>query len=325
MAIMKGELEKVHQVVNEIEKIIIGQTSLIWKVLTALLADGHVLLEGVPGLAKTLLVATLGKTIGGAFRRIQMVPDMMPSDIVGTYIYTDGKFEVEKGPIISANLVLVDEINRAAAKTQAALLQAMQERQVTIMGKETFQLPDPFMVLATQNPIEHEGTYPLPEAQLDRFLLKLLVDYPSREDEIHMLENTLLDCRDRLTEIRQVFSPEEVVRLREKIKAEVKVEEYAHRYIVDLCRATRNPLEYKLGKIEGKIRIGVSPRGILGLRDVARVQAFLEGRKFVYPEDVQRMAKDVLRHRMILTYSAEMEGVTPDEILDHVLSEVPVP
>lgn len=322
---MKEELEKIYQIVGEIEKAIIGQTPLIWKVLTALLADGHVLLEGVPGLAKTLLVATLGKTIGGAFQRIQMVPDMMPSDIIGTYLYADGKFEVEKGPIISANLILVDEINRAAAKTQAALLQAMQERQVTIMGKETFLLPDPFMVLATQNPIEHEGTYPLPEAQLDRFLLKLLVDYPSKEDEVHMLENAYLDRRDRLAHIYQVLSTDEVIHLRELIKKEVQVEEYAHRYIVDLCRATRNPAEYKLNKIEGKIRIGVSPRGILGLRDVARVKAFLEGRKFVYPEDIQGMAKDVLRHRIILSYSAEMEGVTPDEIIEHILTGVPVP
>jgi len=322
---MKNDLEKIHQAVSEIEKVIVGQTPLIWKVLTALLADGHVLLEGVPGLAKTLLVATLGKTTGGIFQRIQMVPDMMPSDILGTYLYTDGKFEVEKGPMISANLVLVDEINRAAAKTQAALLQAMQERQVTIMGKETFQLPDPFMVLATQNPIEHEGTYPLPEAQLDRFLLKLLVDYPSKEDEVHILQNTHLDRRDRLADIHPIFLTEEIIYLRERIKAEVQVEEYAHRYIVDLCRATRNPTEYQLSKIEGTIRLGVSPRGILGLRDVARVQAFFAGRKFVYPEDIQRMAKDVLRHRIILSYSAEMEGVTADEVIEHILNEVPVP
>lgn len=322
---MKKELEKIHQAVGEIEKVIVGQTPLIWKILTALLADGHVLLEGVPGLAKTLLVATLGKTIGGVFQRIQMVPDMMPSDIVGTYLYTDGKFEVEKGPIISANLVLVDEINRAAAKTQAALLQAMQERQVTIMGKETFQLPDPFMVLATQNPIEHEGTYPLPEAQLDRFLLKLLVDYPSKENEVRMLESAQLDHRDKLINIRQVLSTDEVIHLRKLIKTEVQVEEYAQRYIVDLCRATRNPTEYNINKLEGKIRVGASPRGILGLRDVARVKAFLEERKFVYPEDIQRSVKDVLRHRIILPYTAEMDGVTADEILDHIASEVPVP
>ncbi|MBI3015994.1 MAG: MoxR family ATPase [Candidatus Tectomicrobia bacterium] len=320
-----SEREKVDSIVREVKKIILGQDELIGKILIALFAGGHVLLEGVPGLAKTLLVSAIGKTIGGTFRRIQMVPDMMPSDIVGTYIYASGRFEAERGPVIGAHVVLVDEVNRAPAKTQAALLQAMQERQVTIMGKETFELQDPFMVLATQNPIEQEGTYPLPEAQLDRFLFKLLVDYPSREEEIQILENTHLDRRNQIEAVENVITPEDIVALREEIRRIVQVGRPAHAYMVDLCRATRHPADYGLGELGEKIRIGASPRGILALRDAARVYAFIKGRRHVYPEDIQAIAKEVLRHRILLEYTAEMEGIRADDVIQMILSGVSVP
>lgn len=321
----KGDLEKIQAVVGEVKKVIIGQDLLIWKVIMALFADGHVLLEGVPGLAKTLLVSAMGRAFGGSFKRVQMMPDMMPSDVIGTYIYVNGQFEAEKGPIIDANFVLVDEINRASAKTQAALLEAMQERQVTILGKDTFHLKDPFMVLATQNPIEQEGTYPLPEAQLDRFLVKLLVDYPSLQDEVMILSNENLDCRDRLRTIKSVMMPEEIVEIRERIKKEVLLEEEAHRYIVDLCRATRFPEEYRLEELVGRIKMGASPRGVLALRDVARVRAFLKGRSHVYPGDIGEVASDVLRHRVVLDYTAEVDGFTPDDAIKIVIDGIKIP
>lgn len=318
-------LDRIHRTIDEIEKVVVGQRGLIQKAFVALLSDGHVLLEGVPGLAKTLLASAIGQATGGTFRRIQMVPDMMPSDVVGTYLYANGRFEVEKGPIIGPNLVLVDEINRAPAKTQAALLQAMQERQVTIMGKETFGLADPFIVLATQNPIEQEGTYPLPEAQLDRFLFKLLVSYPSREAELQILENAYLDQRDRLEGVRTVLKPEDLVDLREEIKKSVKVERPAQLYIVDLCCATRHPGAYRLKELDGKIKMGASPRATLALRDAARVQAFFNGRYSVHPEDVQEVAMDVLRHRITLEYEAEAEGFTADDAIRQILAQVRVP
>lgn len=324
-AVRPHDMNRIQQAIDEVEKVVVGQRGLIRKVFIALLADGHVLLEGAPGLAKTLLASAVGRAIGGTFRRIQMVPDMMPSDVVGTYLYVNGHFEVEKGPVIGPNLVLIDEINRAPAKTQAALLQSMQERQVTIMGKETFELADPFIVLATQNPIEQEGTYPLPEAQLDRFLFKLLVSYPTREAELGILENAYLDQRDRLEGIRAVLKPDDLVELREEIKKSVKVERAAQLYIVDLCRATRDPISYRLKELEGKIKIGASPRATLALRDAARVQASFNGRSSVHPEDIQEVAMEVLRHRITLAYGAEAEGVTADEAIRQILAQVRVP
>jgi len=318
-------IEKIQDLVAEIEKIIVGQKTLICRIIVALLADGHVLLEGVPGLAKTLLVSALGAAMGGMFRRIQMVPDMLPSDLIGTYVYTGNRFKLQKGPLTDCHVALVDEINRAPAKTQAALLQAMQERQVTVMGKDTLDLPDPFIVLATQNPIEQDGTYPLPEAQLDRFLFKVVVGYPNPNDEIDILTNVHLDQRDKVRAVQQVVEPHDICTLRESIKREVSVEQYAHRYIVDLVRATRFPAEFGLKTLEGHLKLGASPRATIALRDAARVEAFLLNRQHVYPEDVQAVARDVFRHRIFLEFSAEAEGLTVEAVIQEILDGVHIP
>ena len=318
-------IDKVQNLVAEIAKVIVGQRALICRIIVALLADGHVLLEGVPGLAKSLLVSALGAAIGGVFRRIQMVPDMLPSDLIGTYLYAGNRFKLQKGPLTDCHVALVDEINRAPAKTQAALLQAMQERQVTVMGKETLELPDPFIVLATQNPIEQDGTYPLPEAQLDRFIFKVVVGYISPDDEMGILTNVHLDQRDKIKAVQQVLEPLDICTLRETIKREVSVEYYAHQYIVDLVRATRFPGEFGLKSLEGSIKLGASPRATLALRDAARVEAFLHKRHHVYPEDVQAIAKDALRHRIFLEFSAEADGLTVEAVLQEILEGVHVP
>jgi len=324
-SVLDEGIQKIQKLVSEIEKIIVGQKSLICRIVVALLADGHVLLEGVPGLAKTLLVSALGAAMGGVFRRIQMVPDMLPSDLIGTYLYVGNRFKLQKGPLSDCHVALVDEINRAPAKTQAALLQAMQERQVTVMGKDTLELPDPFIVLATQNPVEQDGTYPLPEAQLDRFLFKVVVEYPSPEDEIHILTNVHLDQRDKIKPVRQVLEPRDIRRLRERIKKEVSVEYYAHQYIVELVGATRFPGEFGLESLEGCLKLGASPRATLALRDAARVEAFLHNRQHVYPEDIQAVARDALRHRIFLEFSAEAEGLTVEAVLQEILDGVSVP
>jgi MoxR-like ATPase len=254
-----------------------------------------------------------------------MVPDMLPSDLIGTYLCVGDHFTLQNGPLIDCHIVLVDEINRAPAKTQAALLQAMQERQVTVMGKDTLELPDPFIVLATQNPVEQDGTYPLPEAQLDRFLFKVVVGYPGPKDEMDILTNVHLDQRDKLKAICQVLETADVCRLRETIKREVSVEYYAHEYIVQLVRATRFPGEFGLKSLEGCLRLGASPRGTMALRDAARVEAFLHNRRHVYPEDIQAIAKDVLRHRIFLEFSAEAKGLTVETVLQEILDGVHVP
>jgi len=322
---LADDIEKIQKLVAEIQKVIVGQNPVIMRTVGALLADGHVLLEGVPGLAKTLLVSALGSAMGAVFRRIQMVPDMLPSDLIGTYLCLGEDFTLQKGPLIDSHVVLVDEINRAPAKTQAALLQAMQERQVTVMGKETLELPDPFIVLATQNPVEQDGTYPLPEAQLDRFLFKVVVGYPSPKDEMDILTNVNLDQRDKLKTVRQVLEPGDICRLREKIKKEVSVEYYAHEYIVQLVRATRFPGEFGLKSLEGCLKLGASPRGTMALRDACRVEAFLHHRQHVYPEDIQTVAKDVLRHRIFLEFSAEAKGLTVETVVQEILNGVHVP
>ncbi|NIQ40385.1 MAG: AAA domain-containing protein [Proteobacteria bacterium] len=318
-------IEKIHKLVAEVEKVIVGQTSSICRIVVALLADGHVLLEGVPGLAKTLLVSALGSAMGAVFQRIQMVPDMLPSDLIGTYLLVGNRFKLQKGPLVDCHVALVDEINRAPAKTQAALLQAMQERQVTVMGKDTLELPDPFIVLATQNPVEQDGTYPLPEAQLDRFIFKVLVGYPSPEHEMDILTNVNLDQRDKIKAVNHVLEPSEICQLRETIKKEVSVEHYAHKYIVDLVRATRFPGEFGLKSLEGCLKLGASPRATMALRDAARVEAFLHNRRHVYPEDIQAVARDVFRHRICLEFSAEAEGLTVETVMQEILCGVHIP
>ncbi|RMF84987.1 MAG: MoxR family ATPase [Nitrospinota bacterium] len=320
--------EVIAAITAEVSKVVLGQLPLIEKVLMALLADGHVLLEGVPGLAKTQLISALGKVTGGSFRRIQLLPDMMPSDITGTLIYQPDahRFLVQKGPILDTHFLLADEINRTPPKVQAAFLQAMQEREVTI-GTETFALNDPFIVLATQNPIEQEGTYPLPEAQLDRFLFKLLVDYPEEAEELKILDLPSLDRRNPLQDLQVVTSPEQLIRMREEIKETVYVDDQIKQYIVRIVRATRHPEQYNgLQDLRTKIRLGASPRGgTMNLRRAARVQAFFQGRDYVLPEDVKAVAYDVLRHRILLDFRAESEGLTPEEVIQQILGKVEIP
>ena len=306
---------------HEISKVIVGQEALIDGLLLALLCNNHVLIEGVPGLAKTLSVTTLARVLQASFQRIQFTPDLLPADLIGTMIFSpqDGGFSTKKGPIF-ANVVLADEINRAPAKVQSALLEAMQERQVTI-GAASYPLEDPFLVLATQNPIEQEGTYPLPEAQVDRFMLKLRVGYPSRKQELEILRRMARSTVDH--QVRPVLSPVDVLRLREladSVYMDAKIEEY----IVDLIEATRNPERYKL-EIQDWIRHGASPRATIYLAMASRAYAMLQGRGYVTPQDVKSVAMDVLRHRIMVTYEAEAEELTAEDIVQRVLDGVEVP
>lgn len=323
-----ASLETIHAVVDEVSQVVIGQAPLIQKLLIALLADGHVLLEGAPGLAKTQLISALGRATGGSFRRIQLLPDLMPSDVTGTLIYhpEERRFQMQKGPILDTHFLLADEINRTPPKVQAAFLQAMQEREVTI-GTETLPLFDPFIVLATQNPIEEEGTYPLPEAQLDRFLFKLIVEYPDAADELRMLDMPALDRRDPLSDLQVVTSPEELIALRNEIKDAIHVSDQIKRYIVAIARATRYPERVPgLQDLRGRIRLGASPRGgTMNLRKASRVYALLQGRTYVMPDDVKAIAPDVLRHRLILDLQAEREGLGPEEVVRWILEKVEIP
>ncbi|MEO8029986.1 MAG: AAA family ATPase [Gemmatimonadota bacterium] len=308
-------------VLEEMNRVIVGQSSLLQRLLIGLLADGHVLLEGVPGLAKTLAVRTLASTISCGFHRIQFTPDLLPADLLGTRIYNQksGEFTVERGPVFT-NIVLADEINRAPAKVQSALLESMQEKQVSI-GSETFPLPELFLVLATQNPIEHEGTYPLPEAQVDRFMFKLVVTYPDRSQELEVLER-MTGQADPV--IRAVLTPEEVLRIREQVR-QVYVDQRIKEYVLDLVAATRNPKAVGLADLTPLIEYGASPRGGIFLIRAAKALAFLDGRGYVTPDDIKDLALDVLRHRLILTYRADAEGVTSDTIIGRVLESVRVP
>jgi MoxR-like ATPase len=305
----------------EIGKVLVGQDAMLHRLLLAFLAGGHVLIEGVPGLAKTLIVKTLADCIDAAFSRIQFTPDMLPGDVTGTQVFSpkDGTFSVKKGPVFG-NLILADEINRAPAKVQAALLEAMQERQVTI-GDSTFALPDPFMVLATQNPIEQEGTYPLPEAQVDRFMLKLRVGYPTRDEEKEIMRR--MAGGDAIT-VEAVATPEEIMAARHHV-AHLFLDERIVDYIVDLVSATRDPAAAGLADLASLIEYGASPRATISLAQAARAHAFLRGRDFVSPDDVKAMAPDVMRHRVLLTYEAEAESVTSDEVIARVLDAVPSP
>jgi MoxR-like ATPase len=305
----------------EIGKVIVGQRYMVDRLLVGLLANGHVLLEGVPGLAKTLCVRTLAAALNTKFQRIQFTPDLLPADLVGTQVYNprDGSFSTRKGPIF-ANAILADEINRAPAKVQSALLEAMQERQVTI-GPETFRLPEPFLVMATENPIEQEGTYPLPEAQVDRFMLKLRIGYPSREEERRILD--AMAVTSRTFDVRPVVEVETILRARAAVD-EIYVDDKIKDYILSIVFATRDPASFGLD-LKGLIRYGASPRATLYLTTGARALAFLGGRGYVTPQDVKSIAPDVLRHRVIVSYEAEAEERTSDDIVARVLNELPVP
>ena len=306
----------------EVGKVVVGQEGMVERLLIGLLTGGHVLLEGVPGLAKTLTISTLAKAVHADFQRIQFTPDLLPADLVGTLVYHqgDGSFRVKKGPVF-ANFVLADEVNRAPAKVQSALLEAMQERQVTI-GENTYTLPRPFLVLATQNPIEQEGTYPLPEAQVDRFMLKTVVGYPSREDELLILRRMARTAE--VEEVRTVVQPEQILAAREVVDS-LWMDPSVEEYVVDLVLATREPSRYGVPGTDGLVAHGASPRATIALALGARAAAFLDGRPYVTPDDVRSVALDVLRHRVGVTYEAEAEEVTADQIVQRVLDKVPVP
>ena len=306
---------------NEISKVIIGQTYLIERLVIGLLANGHILLEGVPGLAKTLSVKTLASCINAKFSRIQFTPDMLPADVIGTQVYTphSGQFSTRKGPIF-ANFVLADEINRAPAKVQSALLEAMQEKQVTI-GENSFKLEEPFLVLATQNPIEQEGTYPLPEAQVDRFMLKLKITYPQREEERQILE--LMAKTSQPPVASPVIESKQILEARKLIN-EIYIDDKVKDYIVDIVCATREPDKYKI-QLQGMIQLGASPRATIGLTLAAKAHAFIKGRGYVTPQDVKSIGMDVLRHRVTVTYEAETEEKTSETIIQKIFDELPVP
>jgi MoxR-like ATPase len=305
----------------EVNQVMVGQEKLIERLLIALLADGHILLEGVPGLAKTLAIKTLAQTVQAQFQRIQFTPDLLPADLIGTEIYNPrtNEFTSHRGPIFS-NFILADEINRAPAKVQSALLEAMQERQVTI-GAETFRLEEPFLVLATQNPIEQEGTYPLPEAQVDRFMLKVVVEYPSRAEERLIMDRM---TGVRLPEVKPVIQPADLLHAREVVR-QIYVDEKIKEYVLDLIFATRQPGEKGLSNLQSLIAFGASPRATIYLIMAARAHAFLKGRGFVTPEDIKQIAPDILRHRVVISYEAEAEEITSAQIVQRILDQIEVP
>ena len=305
----------------EINKVIVGQKEMVERLLIGLIGQGHILLEGVPGLAKTLAINTLSQAVKGQFSRIQFTPDLLPADVVGTMIYNikENDFSIKKGPVF-ANFVLADEINRAPAKVQSALLEAMQEKQVTI-GDSTFKLPKPFLVMATQNPVEQEGTYPLPEAQVDRFMLKTVIDYPKLDDEQLIVRSNLAANYEKIKPVvtsKQILTAQDTVR-------EVYMDEKIEKYILDIVFATRYPERYQLEKIKPLINFGASPRGSINLAVASKCHAFLKHRGYVIPEDVRAVVLDVLRHRIGLTYEAEAENITSEDLIDQIINEVEVP
>jgi len=316
----KEKSDLLNEVFREIEKVIVGQNKMVKSLILGLLCRGHILLEGVPGLAKTLAVKTLAKTIQAKFSRIQFTPDLLPADLTGTRIYNarTGTFSISFGPIF-ANIILADEINRAPAKVQSALLEAMQEKQVTI-GDKTFQLEEPFIVLATQNPIETEGTYPLPEAQVDRFLMKVIIDYPSPEEEIEIINRT---TTGKEIEVATILKPKDILEMRE-IVDEIYVDEKIKRYVVDIVFATRKPEDYKL-QISHLIDFGCSPRASINLILAAKANAFINGNGYVSPDDIKEVIYDVLRHRLILSYEAEAEEIKQDDIIKQIINKIKVP
>ena len=325
MALINLEIQQAsapfQRLIGEVGKTIVGQEKLIHRMLVGLLANGHLLIEGVPGLAKTTAVACLAKAIRTDFQRLQFTPDLLPADLIGTQVYRPQtqEFVVQKGPVFS-NLILADEINRAPAKVQSALLEAMQERQVTI-GGETFALQEPFLVMATQNPVEQEGTYPLPEAQVDRFMLKVIVDYPNRDEEIEILDRM---SRTKVKmDVEAVASPTEIMTARELVDR-IHVDRKVQEYVVDIVMATRKPSAYNL-PLDELIEFGASPRATINLTLAAKANAFLDGRSYVTPQDIKSMAMDVLRHRVAVTYEAEAEEKTSEMLIEQILSTVPVP
>ncbi len=319
---VKEESVFVRTLTTEIKKVIVGQDYLIERLLVGILANGHMLVEGVPGLAKTLSIKTLAQLVGAKFQRIQFTPDLLPADLIGTLIYNpkEGSFTTKKGPIF-ANIILADEINRAPAKVQSALLEAMQERQVTI-GENTFKLEEPFLVMATENPIEQEGTYPLPEAQLDRFMLKINVTYPSREEEQKILKR--MSFTDKKIAVEPVISPQDIIRVRNVVD-EVYLDEKIEKYILDIVFATRQPKKYKLDELSSFIQYGASPRASIYLTIASKAYAFVQGRGYVTPQDVKSIGPDILRHRVIVTYEAEAEEKTSEDIIQRIFAEVEVP
>lgn len=319
---IKKHAEWIGSVRNQLGRIVVGQHALLDRLLIGLIANGHVLLEGMPGLAKTLVINTLSQSLQSEFKRLQFTPDLLPADLVGTLIYNprDGQFQTRMGPIF-ANLILADEINRAPAKVQSALLEAMQERQVTL-GEQTYRLPDPFLVMATQNPLEQEGTYRLPEAQLDRFLFKLVVGYPSREEELIIQERMGTTAPD--LQVNAVAQPAQVVAARSVVN-HIYIDTRVREYIVDLVRATRNPLDYQLKDLEGLVRVGASPRATINLTLAAKALALIQGRTFVTPQDIKDIGMDVLRHRIITSFEAEAEEITSETIIEKIFEGLPVP
>jgi len=319
---VKQESAFVNALVSEIRKVIVGQRYLIDRLLVGLLANGHILVEGVPGLAKTLSIKTLSQTINTKFQRIQFTPDLLPADLIGTLVYNpkEGTFTTKKGPIF-ANIILADEINRAPAKVQSALLEAMQERQVTI-GESTIKLDEPFLVMATQNPIEQEGTYPLPEAQIDRFMLKINITYPNKDEEYKILKE--MSFTDKEIKVNSVIQPDDILRAR-KVVNEVYMDEKIEKYIIDIVFATREPSKYKLEDLGSLIQYGASPRASIYLTLASKAYAFIQGRGYVTPQDVKSIGPDVLRHRIIVSYEAEAEEKTSEDIIKKIFDEIEVP
>jgi MoxR-like ATPase len=318
---IKRESEFIDTLFNEIGKVIVGQKAMVERLVIGLLANGHILLEGVPGLAKTLAIKTLAGSMKAGFQRIQFTPDLLPADLIGTMIYNqkEGNFSIKKGPIFS-NFILADEINRAPAKVQSALLEAMQERQITI-GESTFKLEEPFLVLATQNPIEQEGTYPLPEAQVDRFMLKVKITYPERDQELQIMKQNVSGIEPT---VNQVISPNDILNARKLIN-EVYVDEKIEKYILDIVFATRRPEEFGMENLTDLINYGGSPRATINLALGARAMAFIKRRGYVIPEDVRGICMDVLRHRIAVTYEAEAEDINSENIIQEILNKVEVP
>jgi MoxR-like ATPase len=318
---IKNESAFIDLLMSEISKVIVGQKAMVERLVIGLLGNGHVLLEGVPGLAKTLAIKTLAQSMKAKFQRIQFTPDLLPADLIGTQIYNqkDGNFLIRKGPIFS-NFILADEINRAPAKVQSALLEAMQERQITI-GESTFKLEEPFLVLATQNPIEQEGTYPLPEAQVDRFMLKIKISYPERAEELAIMRQNLSMIE---TKVNPVISPEEILKARHLL-TEVYIDEKIEKYILDIVFATRNPKEFGLSNLNDLISYGASPRATISLALGAKAMAFIKRRGYVIPEDVRAICPDVLRHRVAVTYEAEAEELTSESVINEILNKIVVP